>query len=498
MEAHATDVIMPTRVRWSSDDPDDRFIVHDPATGAELAVVQGSGVAQVDAAVRAAYAAHEDWRVRPANERGRYLRKAADLLRAHAAEIAQLEMSDNGKPLTQAHGDVAGGIAQLEYFANLCEEIPGRARDCGDMLEMGLLEPFGVVAGIVPFNWPPLHGAGRPLAPALAVGNAVVIKPPEQAPLSVLRIVELVASVLPDDVVHVVPGPGSTGASLAAHPLVGKVSFTGAPTTGIAVMKTAAENLTPISAELGGKNPLLIFEDADLESALPWAFDGGFLNAGEACSAASRLLVHSSLVAEVVERYGAAIRRLRVGPGSDPDSDVGPVVTAAHRDRVMRYIEVGVREGATIAAQAPVPEDSAGFYVPPTLLTDVTPTMRVANEEIFGPVVSVISFDDEEEAIRIANGTEFGLIAAVFTRDSERQMRVGRALRAGIVCINTFSRVSSGTPWGGSRHSGFGREGAHQTLAEYGHVKTLRLPTGRGTPPYLLEAAATFWGTTPG
>lgn len=344
------------------------------------------------------------------------------------------------------------------------------------------------MAGIVPFNWPPLHAAGRPLAPALAVGNAVVIKPPEQAPLSVLRLVELIASVMPDDIVHVVPGPGSTGAFLAGHPLVGKVSFTGSPATGIAVMKTAAENLTPTSMELGGKNPLLIFDDADLESALPWAVDGGFFNSGEACSAISRLVVHHSLVDEVGQRYGAAVRRLRVGPGTDPSTDVGPMVTAAHRDRVMQYIELGVTEGASIAAQAEVPSDSSGFYVPPTLLTGVQPTMRVAREEIFGPVVSLIAFDDETDAIRIANGTEFGLLAAVFTGDPARQLRVARALRAGIVCVNTYSRASLGTPWGGSGHSGFGREGAYQTLAEYGHVKTMRLPTSQSAA-YLLPAS---------
>jgi acyl-CoA reductase-like NAD-dependent aldehyde dehydrogenase len=470
-------------------------MVHDPATGAELVAVQAAGIEQVDAAVRTAHAAHFDWRARSPRERGRYLREAAGAVRDHAEEIAQLETSDNGKPISEARGDVTGGIAKLEYFADLCEVIPGGVRDSGDMLDITLLEPFGVVAGIVPFNWPPVHTAGRPLAPALVVGNAVVIKPPEQAPLSAIRIAEVIAAAIPDDVVHVVPGPGSTGAQLAGHPLVGKISFTGSPTTAAAVAGIAAERLAPASMELGGKNPFVIFDDADLESALPWALEGGFFNAGQACTAASRVLVHASRYEEVVSRYGAAVRGLRVGRGSGASTQVGPVVSASHRDRVIDYINLGVAEGAAIAAQAPIPDDPAlagGYYVPPTLFTDVTPDMRVAREEIFGPVVCVMSFEDEEEAIRIANGTDFGLVAAVFTRDSERQIRVGRAIRAGVVFVNSYSRALLGTPFGGSRLSGYGREGAHQTLAEYGHTKGLRLPSGVGVTPHWPVADEAF------
>lgn len=469
--------------RWSSEDPDDQFVIDDPATGEPLATVQGAGAEQVDAAVRTAHAAHYDWRARTPRDRGAYLLKAAEAIREHAEEIALLESSDNGKPVSQARGDVAGAVAALQMFGSLCEAMPGSVRDSGDMLDITMLEPYGVVAGIVPFNWPPVHTGGRPLAPALAVGNAVVIKPPEQAPLSVLRTAELVASVLPDDVVHVLPGPGATGARLAGHPLVGKISFTGAPTTGVAVIKTAADNLTPAVMELGGKNPFVIFEDADLDSALPWAVEGAYFNAGQACTAASRVLVHASIYDEVAERYGAAVERLRVGPGSDPATHVGPVVTAAHRRRVVDYIDIGVAEGATIAAQAPLPEDPAlagGYYVSPTLFTGVTREMRIANEEIFGPVVALISFEDEDDAISIANGTDFGLVAAVFTGDAERQIRVGRAIQAGIVFINSYSRSFLGTPFGGTGRSGFGREGSYETLAEYGHTKSLRLPAGVG------------------
>jgi acyl-CoA reductase-like NAD-dependent aldehyde dehydrogenase len=479
------DADTPIRTRWSSDDPEDVFIVHDPATGEPLARIRGAGTAQVDAAVRTAHAAHYSWRARTPRERGRLLRAAAAAIRAESEEIARLESGDNGKPLDQARGDVEVGAAHMEMFANLCEALPGAVRDAGDMVDITMLEPYGVIAGIVPFNWPPMHAAGRPLAPALAVGNAVVIKPPEQAPLSVLRVAEVVASVLPDDVVHVLPGAGTTGAELAAHPLVGKISFTGSPSTGAAVLKTAADNLTPAVMELGGKNPLVVFDDADVESALRWAVDGAFFNAGQACTAASRLLIQASIYDEFAARFAAAVKRLRVGAGSDPDTQVGPVVSAEHRKRVTDYVEIGRAEGATVAAQAPLPEDhrlAGGYYVAPTVFTGVTPEMRIAQEEIFGPVACLIPFEDEKEAISIANGTEFGLVASVFTRDSERQIRVGRAIRASIVFVNSYSRAALGTPFGGggSTRSGFGRESAAETLGEYGASKSLRLPTGVG------------------
>ena len=342
--------------------------------------------------MRAAYAAHPDWKQRPARERGRYLRKVADVIRAHADEIAALESLEMGKPITQArHFDVEAAISIFDYFGSMVEVLPSQARDYGPVFDMTTLEPFGVIGGIVPFNWPPIHTAGK-TAPALAVGNAIVLKPPEQTPSVVLRMVELIASVLPDDVVHVVPGAGAVGAALAGHPLVGKVSFTGSPATGSAVLRTAADNLTPTLMELGGKNPLLVFDDADVHEALLAAVDGGFFNQGEACTAASRILVQDSIFDEFARRLAHAVGRLRVGDGADPATDVGPLVTAAQQKRVLDYLDIGVAEGARIAAQAPLPDDprlANGFYVPPTLLTDVTPDMRVATEEIFGPVVAL-------------------------------------------------------------------------------------------------------------
>ncbi|WP_312867808.1 aldehyde dehydrogenase family protein [Amycolatopsis pithecellobii] len=467
--------------RWSSEDEADRFTVDNPATGRPLAVIQGAGEKEADLAVQAAHDAHFAWKARTPRERGRWLWKIAQAVREHADEIAVLESSDNGKPLSQARQfDLEAAIAIFELFASLCEAMPNQVRDTGGTLDITTLEPYGVVAAIVPFNWPPLHAAGK-LAPALAVGNAVVIKPPEQAPLSVLRVAELAQSILPDDVVHVVPGGGKVGARLAAHKLVGKISFTGAPATGAAVIKAAADNLTPTLMELGGKNPFIIFNDADLESALPWAVEGGFFNQGEACTAASRVLVQSEIYDEVAGRYAEAVPRLRVGNGADAGTHVGPMVTDAQRRRVLDYIDIGVGEGATLAAQAALPRDPAlvgGYYVAPTLFTGVHRDMRIANEEIFGPVVALIPFHDEAEAISIANGTDFGLVAGVFTQDSERALRVSRALRAGMVFVNNYNRAFTGTPFGGVGASGYGREHALETLHEFGYSKSIRLPSG--------------------
>jgi len=440
--------------------------------------------------VRAAHAAHLDWKERPPRQRGRYLRKAAEVIRAHADEIAALESLEMGKPITQSRQfDVEAAISIFEYFGSLVEVLPSQARDYGPVFDVTTLEPFGVIAGIVPFNWPPIHTAGK-TAPALAVGNAIVLKPPEQTPSVVLRMVELIQSVLPSDLakdlVQVVPGAGAVGAALAGHALVGKVSFTGSPQTGSTVLRTAADNLTPTLMELGGKNPLLVFDDADLQEALLAAIDGGFFNQGEACTASSRILVQDTIFAEFESRLATAVSRLRVGDGADPATDVGPLVTAAQQKRVLDYLDIGVAEGARIAAQAPLPSDprlANGFYVPPTLLTDVTPDMRVATEEIFGPVVTLIPFSGEDEAVRIANGTQFGLVAAVFTQDSDRVLRVSRQIRAGTVFVNNYVRVAVGTGFGGIGHSGFGREHAQETLAEYGYHKTVRLAHRRDELP---------------
>lgn len=474
------------RVRWSSTNGDDAFDVENPATGETIATVQGSGREEVDAAVRAAHAGHLNWKLRSPLERAGYLHRIAELLREHADEIAALETSDNGKPTTQARSfDCEAAVGLFQMYAGMMAAHPSAATNNGALLDITTLEPFGVIGAIVPFNWPPNHTAGK-IAPALAVGNGVVLKPPEQAPLSVLRIVELIQSVLPDDVVHVAPGRGSVGAALASHPLVSKISFTGSPETAKAVLKTAADNLTPALLELGGKNPFIVFDDSDLDEVIPWMVEAAFFNQGEACTAASRMLVHASIYDEVAQRLGEAVSRLRVGDGADPDTHVGPLVTQAQQQRVLDYLDIGVNEGAVIAAQADLPSDprlSGGYFAPPTLLTGVTPGMRVAQEEIFGPVTAMIRFEDEAEAIDIANGTSFGLVAGVFSRDNRRAMRVSNAMRCGIVYVNHYNRKSVGVPFGGVGASGYGREHALETLAEFGFSKSLRIPNGQGEIP---------------
>lgn len=471
--------------RWSSDDPADAHTVYDPCTGSPLVTVHGAGAQQVDGAVRAAHAAQASWGKRDPRERADVLRAAAAELRDHVDEVASLESSDNGKPLSQARMDVESATRVLDMYASFGEDLPSSVRDAGDVMDMNVLEPFGVIAGVVPFNWPPLTTIGK-IAPSLITGNAVVIKAPEQAPLSVLRAADIVASVVPDDVVHVLLGGPSTGAHLVSHTMVGKISFTGSPTTGMKILEATAPLLTPTLMELGGKNPFVIFDDANLEHATRWAFDGAFFNQGEACSAASRVLVQRAVYDQVVERLASGVRRLRLGRSTDPTTHLGPLAAAELRDRVQSYIELGVEEGATVVAQGDLPGDAelaGGYFVRPTILGDVTADMRIANEEIFGPVVCIMSFDGEDEALRIANGTDFGLVGAVFTSDADRQMRLARGIRAGVVMVNNYNRALWGTPFGGIGHSGFGREYSRMTLAEYGFNKCIRLPAGAPAQP---------------
>ncbi len=292
--------------RWSSGEETDEFVVDNPATGQPLAVVEGAGTKQVDEAVGAARAAQPGWRALTPRARGDYLRKIAGALNSAVDELAAIETSENGKPLAQARFDAISAAALFEMYGSLSESLPGSVRDVGSLMDVTSIEPYGVVAAVVPFNWPRIVTAGQ-IAPALAVGNTVVAKPPEQAPLSVLRMFEIMEPLLPADVIRLVPGGGSVGAALTAHPGIGKIAFTGAPGTGVKVMHAAAENLTPMLMELGGKNPFVVFEDADIDSAVRWALEGGFYNQGEACTAASRVIVHEAVYDEFAERLASAV-----------------------------------------------------------------------------------------------------------------------------------------------------------------------------------------------
>jgi acyl-CoA reductase-like NAD-dependent aldehyde dehydrogenase len=483
-----TDAPQVSTYRWSSSDEADRVPVEDPATGEVIAVVQGGGPDQLDAAVEAAHRAFQtDWRWRPWAERAALLLRGADVIEEHADELALLESRENGKPVQDARqNDINFLIGIFRFFGSLADKLPTDFYDKGAIYASTYLEPLGVVGEIVPFNWPPIHTGGK-LAPALAVGNTVVLKPSEQAPLTVIRIVELLNTVLPEDVLHVVPGTGQrVGQPLAGHPKVRLVSFTGSTSAGAAVASAAAENITPAVLELGGKDALVVFDDADLDDAVKIALEGGFYNKGEACTATSRVLVQAGVYDAFAARLTEAVSKLRVGRGTDPAAHVGPVVTKTQQRRVLGYIQIGIDEGATLAAQASLPDDPElkdGFWVPPTLFTGVTRDMRVAREEIFGPVVTVTSFSDEDEAVSIVNESEYGLTTALYSADTTRAFRVARRIDVGMVFINNYFRGVIGTPFGGTKHSGYGREHAIETLREFGYTKMVRFPSGLGTIP---------------
>ncbi|KAH6680424.1 dehydrogenase [Halenospora varia] len=472
----------------SSKDSSKTFPVENPATGELITTIIAGDTSTTLSAIEAGNAAfHNDWRWRTPTERSTLLFKCADELEKHSKELAEMLCLENGKPYQDAlMFDITFTHQIFRYFASLCDKLPSNLYDRGSVLGLEIREPHGLVAGILPFNWPPIHTCGK-TAPALAAGNTIIIKPGEQAPLTSLRIIEILQTVLPPNVIQAVPGFGpEVPSALAAHPLVKKVSLTGSTAAGIAVSKTAAANLTPLTLELGGKNAFLIFEDADLDLAVRAALEGGFFNKGEACTASSRMLVHESIHDEFVARLSRGVKKLVVGDGMDERTHVGPVVSRVQMEKVREYIRVGGCGGAVIAAQAAMPSDEKcknGFFVPATLITGVKPSMHIAKEEIFGPVVTVTSFSTEDEAIGIANDSEYGLTAGIFTRDSEKALRVARKIDVGMVWVNHYLRTAVGMPFGGVKGSGFGREHCIETLEDYSWSKGVRIPSGLGRIP---------------
>jgi acyl-CoA reductase-like NAD-dependent aldehyde dehydrogenase len=425
-----------------------------------------------------------DWRRRPARERGALLLECARAIRQRLDELGELETLEMGKPLLQAREfDCRTSADIFEYYGGLADKVPGASFAQGPVDSTTFHEPYGVIGAVIPFNWPPIHFAQK-AAPALAAGNTMVLKPAEQAPLVVTRLAQLLADVLPPGVLNVVPGTGpDAGAALAGHPAIGKLTFTGSSETGKAIVRAGAESLTEAMLELGGKNALVIFEDADLDAALAAALEGMFFNQGEACTSASRMVVHESIHDRFVKRLVDAAGRLRVGDGMDPATDLGPMVDRRQQERVCSYVEIGKQEGATLAFEGQVPSDPrlrGGSFVPVVVFTDVAPGMRIAQEEIFGPVCSVLSFSTYEQAIEIANGTPYGLVAGAFTSDATLATRAAHDLEAGIVLINNYNRALLGTPFGGFKASGGGRELAVETLLAYTRTKNVRRPSGLG------------------
>lgn len=464
----------------------DTFDVIEPSTAHPLARVVAGDAALVDRAVRSARAALPAWRALSGRQRGVYLRQVADRIRAHADELGELVSRENGKPKRDAlANDVNFSSNCFDFFAGLGDSLPGEIIDQGPIETRVLYEPYGVVACILPFNWPPIHFAKKG-APALITGNTVVIKPGEQAPLTVLRLVEIANEVLPPGVLNAVPGLHA-GAALAGHPQVERISFTGATATGRRVLETAAQNLTYATMELGGKNALLVLPDADLDLAVEVSIEGMFYNQGEACTSTARIVVQDSVYDEFLERFTTAAVALVVGDGLDPRTDVGPMVDARQRDRVLSYLQTALAEGARIVGQGHVPTDPAyadGYWVPPTVLADVTPNSTVGQEEIFGPVALIMRYSTLDEAIEIANGTSYGLTAAMITRDEAKAWHIAQRLEAGMIFVNNYMRRSFlGSPFGGIKGSGFGRENAPETLHEFVRSKAVRFRSGRGEVP---------------
>lgn len=437
-----------------------------PATEQVIATIAEGNEADVDRAVAAARRAFEGpWRTMRAAERGHILLKWAELLKQHADEIAALESLDAGKPISAVlRQDFPAAIDTLIYYAGWADKISGdvvSTRD--DALTYTVREPVGVVAAIVPWNFPLMIGMWK-LAPALACGCTVVMKPAELTSLSALRIGELALEAgLPKGVLNIVTGPGRTvGEALVNHPDVDKVTFTGSPGVGRGIMKGAAGNFKRVSLELGGKSANVIFDDANLEAASKAAAAGIFFNAGQVCSAGSRVLVQEKAYDEVVERLVARAQSLRIGDPADRATALGPVISEKQMRSILDYVEIGQKEGAQLATGGERVGDR-GYFIRPTVFANVEHEMRISQEEIFGPVVSVIRFKDEADALRIANGTAYSLAAGVWSADMGRVQRFARKARAGTVWINTYGYTDVRLPWGGERDSGLGRE--HGTAA---------------------------------
>jgi betaine-aldehyde dehydrogenase len=457
------------------------FDVVNPATGRTIATAPLGGREDVDravAAARAAFDAPKGWPTWAAGKRGRSLAKLADLIKKHSDELAWLESRNVGKPITGARGEVVGASLVFDYYGGAANKLTGQTIPVTKPgLDLTLREPIGVVGLIVPWNFPILMASWK-VAPALAAGNAAILKPASYSPLTAIRLGELALEAgIPPGVLNVVTGPGGTaGASIAAHEGIGKVAFTGETTTGQEIMRLAANNVKKISLELGGKSPNIVFADADLEKFARESPYSVFDNTGQDCCARSRILVERSVHERVVEAFAEATRAVKVGDPADEATEVGTLVSFKQRDRVKDYIEIGLGEGASIVVGGTEPEDPAladGAYLLPTVFDGVDNDMRIAREEIFGPVVSIIPFDTEEEALRLANATPYGLSGSIWSRDIGRALRAAKALQSGVISINTNSSVHTEAPFGGYKMSGIGRELGMGALDLYTETKNV-------------------------
>ena len=445
-----------------------------PATEEPIATVPAGGPADIDAAAKAAKRAfYGGWKTTTAQERGRILFRLAERIRARKAELAELETLNSGKPIVESEYDIDDTATCYEYYGGLATKIHGEVLPVpADAVSFAMREPMGVAGQIIPWNYPLLMAAWK-VAPALAAGCTVVLKPAEQTPLTMLKLAEDFEDLgIPPGVVNIVTGDGpGAGSPLVTHPDVRKIAFTGSAAVGKEIMRAAADQLKRVSLELGGKSPNIFFADADFESAVDGALFGVFINQGEVCSAGSRVLVQKEIYKKFVDAVSAKAKTIKVGPGIDRDTKMGPLVSQEQHGRVTRFLEIGRKE-AKVAAGGGVPRQfDKGWYVEPTVFYDVNNSAKIAQEEIFGPVMSIIPFKDEADAIEIANATPYGLAAAVWSRDIFRAFRVVKSLEAGIIWVNHMQPTFVEAPWGGYKASGFGRELGHWGVEEYLETK---------------------------
>jgi betaine-aldehyde dehydrogenase len=461
--------------QWVASSSGETFPVFDPSTEEVFAQVAAASSTDVDKAVKAARAAFDSgpWTQTTAQDRGRMLFKLADKVRQNAAMLAEMEARNTGKPIVEAEYDIADVATCFEYYGGLANKVTGQVLPVpANALSFTLKEPMGVAGQIIPWNYPLMMAAWK-LGPALAAGCTCVLKPAEQTPLTALELANWFEEVgLPPGVVNVVNGVGEVaGAALVAHPGVDKIAFTGSAAVGKVIVKSAADTLKRVTLELGGKSPNIFFADADWEAAVDGALFGVFINQGEVCSAGSRVLVEKKIYAKFVEAMTEKAKRIKLGPPLERETKMGPLVSKEQYDRVTSYLEVGKKEAKTAIGGGRPKGFAKGYYVEPTIFYDVDNNARISREEIFGPVASVIPFENEADAIRIANDTPYGLAGAVWTRDIYKAFRLVKSMRAGIIWVNHMQPTYVEAPWGGYKQSGFGRELGPGGMEEYLETK---------------------------